>query len=78
MYKEQLQKLATDQSPQQLINATIPLLDDLLGMWVVSKERKRLARALRDALTSARGLEIAGLIAPFFNPYGAEEGPEEA
>ena len=67
----------TDTSAEMLIQAAVPLLDKLLGMWVVSKSDKRLARAMRDALTSSEGIEIATKIAKYYNPYSAENGTDD-
>jgi hypothetical protein len=64
---------AGDTSAEYLIRAAVPLLDKLIGMWVVGRDDKRLARAMRDALTSQEGVEIATKIAKYYNPYGEAE-----
>lgn len=68
---------AGDTSAEMLIRAALPLLDKVLGMWLVGRDDKRLVRALRDALAGPEGVQIATMIARYYNPYGTEDGPDK-
>lgn len=75
--KELFAALEKDTSPEMLIRAATPMLEDILGMWVVSKERKRLVRALLTTLQGPDGPDVAAKVAKNYNPYGDEQGPSE-
>lgn len=73
LLRQLISELDADPSAQNLINAAVPMLESVLGMWVVGQPTKKIVRALLVTLQGPDGQDVAAKVAKNYNPYNQED-----